>query len=205
MKNPYVHLAGALVLLIAAVAGYLLWNGALSSKRAEAAQDAAALATLRANAALASAASEQLSSLGADAAEINAYFIDSANVVPFLETLQETGTRLGAKVDVQSVTAKNDGRPHLDLSLAISGPFAAVARTVGAIEFAPYDIKVTSLSMTASGDAGGWNAAMAFSVSTASSTPSSALSLPAAPGGAAAPSSAAHSGPAFTSVPAQKP
>jgi hypothetical protein len=206
MKNAYLHLAGALVLLIAVISAYLFWYHELSAKRAEAAAESATLATSQANAALASEASAQLSSLGADAAAVNAYFIDAADVVPFLETLQDTGSRLGSSIDVQSVTAKSDGRPHLDLSLTISGPFSAVARTVGAIEFAPYDITVTSLSMTAaSDDAGGWNAVMAFSVGTASAASGAALPSASAPAAhASASSTASHAGPAFTSVPSSQ-
>lgn len=209
MKNAYIHLAAAFLLLLVVSAAYFFWYRVLDAKRVLAAQEASELATIEANTALASAATAQLSSLGADAAAVNGYFIDSANVVPFLETLQDTGSRLGASINVQSVTAKTEGHPHLDLALTISGPFAAVARTVGAIEFAPYDVTVTSLSMTAGSDeAGGWNAVMAFSVGTSSSKPGAVLptaSASAPSAAASASTSDSHAGPAFTSVPAKAP
>ncbi|MBU2103516.1 hypothetical protein KKD95_00690, partial [Patescibacteria group bacterium] len=50
------------------------------------------------------------------------------------------GKGLGATVSVASVSAETTTtRPHLKLSLKITGSFDSVLRTLGAIEYGPYD------------------------------------------------------------------
>ena len=65
---------------------------------------------------------------------------------------------------------------HLNLSVSITGTFDAVSKTVGAIEYQPYNTSLTSLSLSTTanpGDTGTttattsqpvWNAAVVFSV-----------------------------------------
>jgi hypothetical protein len=87
--------------------------------------------------------------------------------------LQSTGTYLKSNVQVVSVSA-TPGTPTgvLDLSLKIDGTFDSVARTLGAIEYGPYDITITSLtfdtnpsSVTATTEPQ-WSAAATYTVGT---------------------------------------
>jgi hypothetical protein len=68
--------------------------------------------------------------------------------VQFINDIESRGSKLGATVSVSSVSA-GDSSAHASLSLAlsVSGSFDAVMRTMGAIEFAPYDIRVENLSL----------------------------------------------------------
>lgn len=118
-----------------------------------------------------------LATLSNDEAVLNQYQISKSDVVPFLEALQTSGKPLGAKVDVLSVSDAKDGtHARISLSLAVTGSFDAVMRTLGIIEYGPYDGVITSLSLDNSRDGKGtiWTAAVLYSVGvrSASSTPS---------------------------------
>ena len=126
-------------------------------------------------------AKSELNSLTSEEAAINQYFISTNDVVPFLEQLQKTGKYFGANVTVQSVSA-TPGTPYgqLGLALTITGTFDAVLRTIGAIEYGPYDTTVSTLNFatTANGVASSsptWIANTTFIVGaqTGSTTPSS--------------------------------
>ena len=59
---------------------------------------------------------------------------------------------------VLSVSVDNSSKQtSLVLSLVVSGTFDAVMRTVGAIEFAPYDVLISKLSL-ANEEKNVWNA-----------------------------------------------
>lgn len=109
------------------------------------------------------------------------YSVGKTEVVPFLEELQKVGKPLGASVEVVSVTdEKNAGHARIGLSLLITGSFDSVVRTLGTIEYGPYDAVVTNVVLdtapTEQKVTGPkvWRAATTLSVGarTASSTPS---------------------------------
>ncbi len=110
-----------------------------------------------------------LASLSADEETLDQYSIRKADVVPFLESIQGVGRPLGSKVDVLSVGDVQDGKhARIALSISITGSFDAVVRTLGAIEYGPYDGVITNLSLdTATNDPKGtpqWTAAAVYSV-----------------------------------------
>ena len=104
-----------------------------------------------------------------DAAEIRQYILGKEDVEPFLETLQSGGRSLGTKIEVLSVSdAPIAGHPRIALSITITGTFDAVMRTLGSIEYGPYDGVLTNLTLDTSGSdikgASTWTAASVFSL-----------------------------------------
>jgi len=133
--------------LVIALVLYSVWYGVVSAESAHAAQLEQQLTQKNQTSAQIAKAKTELVSLASDETTINQYFVSTNNVVPFLEQLQSTGKYLGSNVQVASVSA-TPGTPygHLSLSLSITGSFNAVLRTIGAIEYGPYDTTVTTLT-----------------------------------------------------------
>lgn len=173
MKHVLTQLTLSGVLFLVALGGYAYWYHVLGEVNAQVAELSAAADAKAANAATSDLAAGELAARAAAANDIQAYFVASGNVVGFLEALQSLGSGLGAGVSVVSVTANASPRAHLDLALSVSGTFAAVMRAAGAIEYAPYDVTMKTLTLsTSSVDPNApWTAAMTLSVGTASSTP----------------------------------
>lgn len=108
--------------------------------------------------------SDTLASLAADEAAIEGYRINLADIVTFLERIEGTGRALTSAVEVVSVADKpgNDGR--MLITVRIIGSFDAVLRTLGAIEYGPYDSKITNLTFDTPSNGGAWTAVAALSV-----------------------------------------
>lgn len=112
---------------------------------------------------------------------IKGYFVDTNNLVNYLGSLQSLGQKFGATVVVDSVSSQ-PANPHtlLALALHISGPFDAVERTLGAIEYEPYDTVVTNLTLDTPGGSAGaaaiWTAAVTLRVGTADTAGSATAS-----------------------------
>jgi Tfp pilus assembly protein PilO len=155
MKKTFIPLIVAVVVLVLSLGAYALWYSMVTAKSAEASSLAAQIATQSNASAKVAQAKEEISQLSSQEATINQYFIATNDVVPFLEQIQSIGKFLGADVKVVSVSAV-PGTPygHLDLSLTITGSFDAVSRTVGAIEYEPYDTSITNFSLSATPDPG---------------------------------------------------
>lgn len=119
------------------------------------------------------AARAALSELAGDETVVQSYFVAPAGVVALIDSLQSRGQTLGANVEVKSVAAATDTkvRPALLLSLTITGTFDAVMRTIGSIEYAPYDLAITGLSLAA-GAEDAWTASVNLSVGSAATTTS---------------------------------
>lgn len=178
MHSPFRHLLVACSALGLVLVAYTFWYGAVGSVSAHAAALANEIAMKSENTTRIAAAKTTLASLAVDEQAVHGYFVSAGDIVPFLEHLESTGRALGAKIEVVSVGAEPaTPREHLRLSLKLSGSFDAVLRSLGAIEYAPYDVTLTTLTLDTIPPAGGgravWNAAAVFSVGTrtASSTP----------------------------------
>ncbi len=79
---------------------------------------------------------------------LTSYFIDSNDIVPFLETLEKYGEQVGVLVKYNTVDiAKNPAR--LNLELMASGQFVNVYRFIALLESAPYHILINSSNMSA--------------------------------------------------------
>ncbi|MDP2594231.1 MAG: hypothetical protein Q8P36_02755 [bacterium] len=117
------------------------------------------------------AARSALVELAENEVVVKNYFVSQASVVSFINDLQGRGSVLGTAVDITSVAATSDKQhPMLRLTINVQGTFDAVLRTLGSIEYAPYDLSITRLSLSL--DAKGvWVASADLSVG---STPVSA-------------------------------
>lgn len=169
MKPIYIHLTLASCLLVGAVALYVFAYLYIEDigKRVVATEQE--IRNRNAEVANIREAQNALAALAESEARIRRYFVPEGEVVAFLEEIGRTGDALGADVTVVGVTEKTieDGRTMLDLSVQATGPFASVMRTLGTLEFAPYDITLSNLSMNAAESAdAAWSASASFDVGT---------------------------------------
>lgn len=117
-----------------------------------------------------------LAEIAGDEAIIRGYFIPETGVVSFIDDLEARSRAQAATTKVFSVsTGGTDKQPILILALTVSGTFDAVMRTVGAIEYAPYDLSISKLSLGKDGK-GAWHSDLELIVgsvpkSVATSTP----------------------------------
>ena len=177
MKSPFMHLilsfiAGAIVL-----AGYGVWYAtiaaksvavtALQSRIDEKTRTINKIATTRA----------ALAEIVDDEAVVQGYFVPETGVVSFIDGLEARGRAQGTAVSVLSVSSdKTSARPVITFTLAVKGTFDAVMRTVGSIEYAPYDISIAALSIGKKESKSGWHADLKLLVgSSAVSTTTKAL------------------------------
>ncbi len=172
---------GALTLVFFALLGvYGFLFAHISSQSAVAASLGSQIAQQTKTTSRVAEAKAQLDQLSTQQAAIHQYFVSTNDVVPFLESLQTTGKYFNANVEVASVSAV-PGSPfgHLDLSLKITGSFNAVLRTVGTIEYQPYDTHISMLTLdtpatNSASSSPSWTATLGVEVGTqdASTTPS---------------------------------
>lgn len=103
------------------------------------------------------------------------YSVYTEDIVPFLSQLEKQGKAQGAVVEVLSVSDGGVNRQRILLSLHITGSFDAVARTLGMIEYGPYDATFTSVTLdtTSEKDAkvAQWSAGAVLSVSAVPTKP----------------------------------
>lgn len=173
-RTRLIHVGISFLVLAAALGAYGFWWTVVSHTSAQASEMHTQVTARAEDARRIRAAQEALATIAGSEASVASHFVSTADVVPFLESLESTGSALGAKVEVVSVGADTrEGHPALTLSLQITGPFDAVVRTLGAIEYGQYDIVLSNLALdtpNASQASPVWTAAAVFSVGTATST-----------------------------------
>lgn len=169
--KPYTHVILMAILFIVALSLYGGWYATVGNESANAVSLESQIQAKNETAANAQEAKSQLAKALSDSAAITDYFVNTNDIVPFLETLQATGAKYGANVQVDSVTSQ-PAQPHtlLQLALRITGPFDSVERTLGAIEYEPYDTTVSNVTLDTPGAVGGgapaWTAAVTMNVGT---------------------------------------
>jgi len=175
-RSALIQLAVALMLLAGVIGVYVFWYASVGKSSVEAATLSEAIRTKSQDSARVAAAKVALESLSEDEAAMRAYLVREQDIVPFLGTLEQTGTSLGANVEVVSVsTERKDNRSQIQLSLKITGSFDAVLRTLGAIEYGPYDSAIQSVTFDTvpaeAGAAASWTAVATFTLGTQTDTP----------------------------------
>ena len=99
---------------------------------------------------------------------MQSYLVRQEEIVPFLDQLERTGASLGSVVTVASVSEEQGTeRDRILLSLSIAGSFDSVVRTLGAIEYGPYDSAVSSMTLDTVADTeaqGRWTATATFAL-----------------------------------------
>ncbi len=148
-RGALIRLGIGAVALIVAVAGYTIWFGIVTNANVQAAALASEIATDSVRATRVAAAKSALAALASDESAVGQYFVSSATLVPFLESIQNTAAQLHASTTITSVAAQTkSGRSSLSVNGTIIGSFDEVSRAVGAIEYAPYYVTLDQLSLT---------------------------------------------------------
>lgn len=148
MRSPLIHIIGSLLLLASVVAVYGVWYSVVSGKSQHVAEVQNKIEDAEKNANRIALARAALAEISDDEASVRSYFVPESGVVEFINGLEKLGTAQKSEVKVLSVsTAGSAAQPILTLSLSIHGTFDSVMRTVGAIEYAPFDLWVTRLSV----------------------------------------------------------
>lgn len=154
MKSPLFHLILWLCLCAAAFAGYAYWYSMVTDKSAMVTDLGNQIQTKTAASTRASAARTALADIQGDEALVESYFVPETGVVSFIDTLEGLAHAQKAAMKVLSVSTNGkaeESNLELLLTLSIEGSFDAVMRTVGAIEYAPYSISLSRLSLVNSG------------------------------------------------------
>ncbi len=89
-----------------------------------------------------------LAEIASDEASIQNYFIPETGVVSFIDTLQTQAEALNATTSILSVSMSGIGtQAALKIALTVKGTFDSVMRTIGTIEYMPYDLSISTLSL----------------------------------------------------------
>lgn len=166
----------ALVLFALSSAGYVFAYQSMSNESAEAIDLQGQIRTKSAETTRAAEARGQLEKIAEDESVVNVHQVAPSDIVSFLTALQNAGAGVGSTVTVNSVAADpaSKAAPRLTLMLSIAGSFEAVSRTLGSIEYGPYDTQLTSLTVAsapvASSTAWSANATLSVGMLNASST-----------------------------------
>lgn len=166
-----IQLVLAITALIAVLGAYAFWFVAVGKESATATSLTEEIKKKTEDAARVESAREALETLAADEASIQNYLIRQEDIVAFLSNLEGAGATLGAAVEVASVGAEAQGdRSYIRLSLKISGSFDAVLRTLGSIEYGPYDSRIVNVTLDTvpgeNGASGQWTATATFLLGT---------------------------------------
>jgi hypothetical protein len=172
-RAALIHFLIALSFAFLMLAGYVFLFLSLSSARAGAAAARAEVARMEHEDATLADAEDALAKLAADETLLRSYFVSTSGVVAFLERIERSGDALQSVVEVVSVTEPKEEGGRLMLSVRITGDFRAVMKTLGSLEYGPYDIQVDSLTLDTvpSDDGEEWVAATTFTVATIEETP----------------------------------
>jgi len=182
MKS-FFHLTLWSLIAAATMAGYGYWYARIADKSAIVAELQAQIDSKSEAASRIASARATLSEISKDEAVVQSYFVPETAVVPFINDLEARARMQKAALKVLSVsTSGTPAQPTLTLALALDGSFDAVMRTLGAIEYAPYYLSITKVSLIENGE-GVWHADLEMIVGSVSSrvATSTRLDAPKAP------------------------
>lgn len=175
MKSPTIPMIIWISICVAAIVGHGFWYSIITKKSAEVADlqnqiDTKTEATKRI-----ALARTTLTEIADDESAVQSYFVPETGVVSFIDDLESRAREQTATMKVLSVSTKNSAKQEtLVLAVAVRGTFDAVVRTVGAVEYAPYNLSISKLSLVKE-EKNMWSANLelvvgSVSVSTATST-----------------------------------
>lgn len=174
MKSVFLQCMLALLLFIGSSVAYRLWYAMVSAKSAQAAELQNQIVAKESAVKQSIATRVILNTIATQQSSMQSYFVSESNIVGFISDLESQGQALGSTVTVRSVSTGTKGNnPTLVLALTVDGSFDSVMRTVGAIEYAPYDLTVSALSLSAVGKKS-WHADMTIAVGSITGTVSTA-------------------------------
>lgn len=152
MKPSIIRLLIWISVCAGSIAGYGFWFSVIAGESAVVAGLQNQIDTNMETAGRVAAARTTLAEIAGDESAVRNYFVQETEVVSFIDNLEARARAQTAVVKVLSVSAGNSSkRPAFILILAVSGTFDAVMRTVGATEYAPYDLSISKLSLNKEG------------------------------------------------------
>lgn len=77
---------------------------------------------------------------------LESHFAESSNIVPFLDTIEQLASKVGAKSEVTSVDISKN-KPELLVSFRASGSFESVYKFLRLLENSPYELEFSSVDM----------------------------------------------------------
>lgn len=159
MKSSFIQLTVACVVCSTSLILYGFWYAAVSAKSVGVAKlESEIVAAIEATSRAASVRAA-LAKITSEETVVQSYFVPEAGVVAFINDLEERGRQQEAVVSVLSVSAGGETKnPTLVLALTINGEFDAVMRTVGTIEYAPYALSISEISLGQEDGKGRWRA-----------------------------------------------
>jgi Tfp pilus assembly protein PilO len=174
-RSLLMHVLVASALLVLALVSTVGTAFLLSSTENEAVRLATEIEAREAELLRVAAAKAALPLLVQAESDLAEHTIQTNDIVPFLEGLEKLGAAQGADVEVLSVTGGQGTPPQrLSLSLKVTGSYDAVVRTIGRIEYGPYDTQLTTLTLdsgvTEEGAKKAWTAAAIFSIGARTAT-----------------------------------
>ncbi len=175
MRPPLSHLVFASLACVITVVGYGFWYASVGTKSTTVANLENQITSKTETVSRISSVRASLAEIAGDEASVQSYFLPETGVVAFINNLEDQGKKQGTAVSVLSVSTNTaSGQSTLSFTLSVRGTFDAIMRTVGIIEYAPYDLSISALSITQDGKSG-WHADLTMTVgssaATATSTP----------------------------------
>jgi hypothetical protein len=175
MKSPYLHLIIWLSICAATLVGYGFWYNTVTGESATVADLQSQIDTKTETSTRVAAARSALAEISGDESLVQSYFVPDTGVVPFIDDLESRAQVQTATMKVLSVstggTAKQSNLTLL-FTISIDGTFDAVMRTVGSVEYAPYDLSVSKLSVSKEGK-NAWHADLELIIGSVSGTQAS--------------------------------
>ena len=148
MKSHFIHALITFALCGVTLVGYGFWYAAVANKSAAVASIQNQIDAKTESAARVASARTALAEIAGDESAVRSYFVPETEIVSFIDDLVARGRALSATVKILSVSADNShNQSTLSFSLTAKGTFDAVMRTVGMIEYAPYNLSIAKLSV----------------------------------------------------------
>lgn len=148
MKSPFIKLGITLVICAATLTGYGVWHAAISIKSVAIADLESQITAAIETASHVASVRTTLSKIVGDETIIQSYFVPESSVVSFINSLEARGRSQKATVSVLSVSAGGElAQPTLIFTLTIKGTFDAVMRSLGTIEYVPFILSISDLSL----------------------------------------------------------
>lgn len=148
MKSSFFHLLVWIFICAVVIIGQIFWYVVISNKSIAVADLQRQIDTKKETAERISSARTALAEIAGDESVVQSYFVPENGVVPFIENLETRVRAQSATMKVLSVSVGDaKKKPSLLFSVTVNGTFDSVMRSIGVIEYAPYDISVSKLSI----------------------------------------------------------
>lgn len=145
MNSPMTTFLVRAVIAIVGLAGYWYWYQEVVTRSADVITLEQQVALREESASRAAAVQAVLADIENEEAVVRSYFVSEDRVAAFVDDLEARGREQGAGVLITSVAvAPATEHAALAIALSVTGSFEQVSRTVGSIEYAPYDLVVTA-------------------------------------------------------------